>query len=175
MVLSVILAAILDFLRDSWPGLGTWNSSKQKWYFEHKSQVCVSAVHPDMMYNPDKWDFICYFGALFVFQFWKGKTKNRAWHGADLESAYISELCENNCMTNSTKKCLANFKNAPFWKMSPAQKVVTLVLTNVGTFLRRWLRISPILFQRLVLAGYNEGKCRLHVLILHSSTTLVQH
>ena len=88
MVLSVLLAAILDFLRDSWPGLGTWNSSKQKWYFEHKSQVCVSAVHPDMMYNPDNWDFICYFGGHFVFQFWKGKTKNRAWHGADLESAY---------------------------------------------------------------------------------------
>ena len=53
MELSVLLAAILDFLRDSCPGLGTSNSSKQKWYFEYKRQVCVSAVHPDMMYNPD--------------------------------------------------------------------------------------------------------------------------
>ena len=26
MVLPVLLAAILDFLRDSWPGLRTWNS-----------------------------------------------------------------------------------------------------------------------------------------------------
>ena len=88
MVLSVLLAAILDFLRDSWPGLRTWNYSKQKYYFEHESQVCVSAVHPDMMYNHDNWEFICYFGGHFVLQFWKGKTKNRAWHGADLESAY---------------------------------------------------------------------------------------
>ena len=84
MVLSVLLAAILDFLRDSWPGFRRWNSSKLKCYFEHESQVCVSAVHPDMMYNHDNWDLICY----FVLQFWKGKTKNRAWHGADLESAY---------------------------------------------------------------------------------------
>ena len=88
MVLSVLLAAILDFLRDSWPGLRRWNSSKLKCYFEHESQVCVSAVHPDMMYNHDNWDFICYFGGHFVLQFWKGKTKNRAWHGANLESAY---------------------------------------------------------------------------------------
>ena len=88
MVLSVLLAVILDFLRDSWPGLRTWNSSKQKCYFEHKSQVCVSAVHPDMKYNHDNWDFVCYFGGHFVLQFWKGKTKNRAWHGTDLESAY---------------------------------------------------------------------------------------
>ena len=88
MVLSVLLAAILDFLRDSWAGLRTWNSSKQKCYFEHESQVCVSAVHPDMMYNHDNWDLICYFGGHFVLQFWKGKTKNRAWHGAYLESAY---------------------------------------------------------------------------------------
>ena len=50
MVFSVLLAAILDFLRDSWPGLRTWNSSKQKCYFEHESQVCMSAVHPNMMY-----------------------------------------------------------------------------------------------------------------------------
>ena len=48
----------------------------------------MSAVHPDMMYNHDNWDFICYFGDHFVLQFWKGKTKNRAWHGTDLESAY---------------------------------------------------------------------------------------
>ena len=88
MVLSVLLAAILDFLRDSWPGLRRLNSSKLKCYFEHESQVCVSAVHPDMMYNHDNWDLICYFGGNFVLQFWKGKTKNRAWHGADLESAY---------------------------------------------------------------------------------------
>ena len=88
MVVFVLLAAILDILRDSWAGLRTWNSSKQKCYFEHESQVCVSAVHPDMMYNHDNWDFVCYFGGHFVSQFWKGKTKNRAWHGADLESAY---------------------------------------------------------------------------------------
>ena len=61
---------------------------KPKMVFWKQSQVCVSAVHPDMMYNPDNWDFICYFGGHFVFQFWKGNTKNRAWHGADLESAY---------------------------------------------------------------------------------------
>ena len=90
MVLSVLLAAILDFLRDSWPGLRRWNSSNQKCYFEHESQVCVSAVHPDMVYNHDNWDFICYFGGHFFLQFWKGKTKNRAWHGADLESAYLN-------------------------------------------------------------------------------------
>ena len=88
MLLSVLLAAILDFLRVGWPGLRTWNSSKQKCYFQHESQVCMSAVHPDMMYNHDNWDFICYFGGHFVLQFWKGKTKNRAWHGTDLESAY---------------------------------------------------------------------------------------
>ena len=88
MILSVLLAAILDFLRDRWPGLRTWNSSKQTCYLEHGSQVCMSAVHPYMKYNHDNWDFICYFGGHFVLQFWKGKTKNRAWHGADLESAY---------------------------------------------------------------------------------------
>ena len=88
MVLSVLAAAILDFLRDSWPGLKTWNSSEQKCYFEHERQICVSAVHPDMMYNHDNWDFIRYFGGHFVLQFWKGKTKNKTWHGADLESAY---------------------------------------------------------------------------------------
>ena len=88
MVLYVLLAAILDFLRDSWPGLRTWNSSKQKCYFKHESQVCVSAVHPDMMYNHDNWDFISDFGGHFVLQFWKRKTENRAWHGADLKSAY---------------------------------------------------------------------------------------
>ena len=60
----------------------------KKCYFEHESQVCVSAVHPDMMYDHDNWDFIWYFGGHFVLQFWKGKTKKRAWHGADLESAY---------------------------------------------------------------------------------------
>ena len=104
MVLSVLLAAILDFLRDSWPGLRTWNSSKQKWYFEHESQVCVSAVHSDMMYNPDNWYFICYFGGHFVLQFWKGKTNNRAWHGADLESAYP------NCV--KTTACQILLRNA---------------------------------------------------------------
>ena len=88
MVLSVLLAAILDFLRDSLPGLRTWNSPKQKFYFELESQVCVSNVHPDVMYNHDNWDFICSLGGHFVLQFWKGKTENRAWHGADLESAY---------------------------------------------------------------------------------------
>ena len=92
MVLSVLLAAILDFLRDSWPGLRTWNSSKQKCYFELESHVCVSAVHPDVMYNHDNWDFICSFGGHFVLQFWKEKTKNRAWHGADLELAYPNRV-----------------------------------------------------------------------------------
>ena len=43
---------------------------KQKGYFEHESQVCVSAVHPDMIYTHDNCDFICYFGGHFVFQFW---------------------------------------------------------------------------------------------------------
>ena len=60
----------------------------KKCYFEHESQVFVSAVHPDMMYNHDNWDFICYFGGQFVLQFWKGKTKNRSYHGAHLKSAY---------------------------------------------------------------------------------------
>ena len=69
MVLSVLLAAILDFLRDSWPGLKTRNSSEQKRYFEHERQICVSTGHPDMMYNHDNWDFICYFGGHFVLQF----------------------------------------------------------------------------------------------------------
>ena len=70
------------------PGLRTWISLKQKGYFKHESQVCVSAVHPDMMYNHDNWDYICYFCGHFVLQFCRGKTKYRAWHGADLESAY---------------------------------------------------------------------------------------
>ena len=48
----------------------------------------VKFVCPDMMYNHDDCDFICSFGGHFVFQFLKGKTENRAWHGADLESAY---------------------------------------------------------------------------------------
>ena len=99
-VLPVLLAAILDFLRDSWTGLRTWNSAKQKCYFELESQVCVSDVHPDVMYNHDTWDFICYFGGHFVLQFWKGKTKNRAWHGADLESAYP------NCVKTTTWQIL---------------------------------------------------------------------
>ena len=42
---------------------------KIKSYFEHESQVCVSAVHPDMMYNHDNCDFICSSGGHFVFQF----------------------------------------------------------------------------------------------------------
>ena len=100
MVLPVLLAAILDFLRDSWPGLRTWNSSKQKFYFELESQVCVSDVHPDGIYNHDNWDIICYFGGHFVLQFWKGETKNRAWHGADLESAYP------NCVKTTTWQIL---------------------------------------------------------------------
>ena len=100
MVLPVLLAANLYFLRDSWPGLRTWNSSKQKCYFELESQVCVSDVHSDVMYNHDNWDFICYFGGHFVLQFWKGKTKNRAWHGADLESAYP------NCVKTTTWQIL---------------------------------------------------------------------
>ena len=75
MVLSVLLAAILDFLRDSWPGLRTWNFSKQKCYFEHESQVCVSAVHPDMMYNHDNWDFICYFEGILFCNFEREKLK----------------------------------------------------------------------------------------------------
>ena len=100
MVLSVLLAAILDFLSDSWPGLRTWNSSKQKCYFEPESQVCVADVHPDVMYNHDNWDFICYFGGHFVLQFCKGKTKNRARHGSDLESAYP------NCVKTTTWQIL---------------------------------------------------------------------
>ena len=100
MIFSVLLAAILDFLRDSWPGLRTWNSSKQKCYFDIESQVCVSDVHPDVVYNHDNWDFICYFGGHFVLQFWKGKNKNRAWHGTDLESAYP------NCVKTTTWQIL---------------------------------------------------------------------
>ena len=50
------------------------NSSKQKFHFEHESQVCVSAVHPEMMYNHDNCDFICYFGGHFVFSILEGKN-----------------------------------------------------------------------------------------------------
>ena len=51
------------------------NSSKQTCFFEHESQVCVSAVHPDMMYNHDNWDFICYFGGHFFGNFEREKLK----------------------------------------------------------------------------------------------------
>ena len=127
MVLSVLLAAILDFLRESWPGLRTWNSSKQKCYFEQESQVCVSVVHPDMMYNHDKWDFICYFGGHFVLQFWKGKTKNRAWHGADLESAYP------NCVKTTAwqillRNALQTLRMPLFEKWTPTNNIYVLLL-----------------------------------------------
>ena len=39
------------------------------------TQGCVSAVHPDMMYNHDNYDIISYFGGHFVFQFEKGGGK----------------------------------------------------------------------------------------------------
>ena len=141
MVLSVLFAAILNFLRDSWPGLGTWNSSKQKWYFEHKSQVCVSAVHPDMMYNPDNWDFICYFGGHFVFQFWNGKTKNRAWHGAYLESAYP------NCVKTTAWQIL--LRNALQTLRMPLFEKWALTMTKKGDIsvvlihnkIENWLRL----------------------------------
>ena len=42
---------------------------QKKGYFEHESQVCVSAVHIDMMYNHDNCDLICNFSGHFVFQF----------------------------------------------------------------------------------------------------------
>ena len=33
-------------------------------------------------------DIFTHFGGHFVFEFLVGKRQNRAWHGADLESAY---------------------------------------------------------------------------------------
>ena len=44
-------------------------------YFEQESQVCVSAVHPNMMYNHNNCDLICYFGGHFVFNFESEKLK----------------------------------------------------------------------------------------------------
>ena len=51
-----------------------------------------------------------------------------------------------------------------------------LVLTNVGPLSTTLLRISQILFQRLVFAVYNEGRCD-NMVILHAgplATTLDQ-
>ena len=84
----------------------------------NESQVCVSDVHLDVMYNHDNWDFICYFGGHFVLQFWKEKTENRAWHGADLESAYP------NCVKTTTwqillRNALQTLRMFFFWKMGP--------------------------------------------------------
>ena len=86
MVLSVLLAAILDFCVIVDQVLE--HEIPQNKNVILNTKVFVSAVHPDMMYNHDNWDFICYFGGHFVLQFWKRKTKKRTWHGADLESAY---------------------------------------------------------------------------------------
>ena len=140
MVLSVLLAAILDFLRESWPGLRTRNSSKQKCYFEQESQVCVSAAHPDMMYNHDKWDFICYFGGHFVLQFWMGKTKNRAWHGADLESAYP------NCVKTTAwqtllRNALQTLRMPLFEKWAPT---IVTITNNLGLIRAEQARNSKI-------------------------------
>ena len=44
-------------------------------YFKRESQGCVSAVHPDILYNRDTCDFISYFGGHFIFPFWKEKHK----------------------------------------------------------------------------------------------------
>ena len=145
MVLPVLWAAILDFLRDRWPGLRTWNSSKQKCYFEHESQVCMSAVHPYMKYNHDIWDFICYFGGHFVLQFWKGKTKNRAWHGADLESAYP------NCVKTTAwqillRNALQTLRMPLFEKWTLTKTIVfqvnTLFLLFYWCFLRIYFSLS---------------------------------
>ena len=59
-------------------------------YFEHECQVCVSAVHPDMMYNliMTVMTLSALLAAILLFNSERETTKNRAWHGADLESAY---------------------------------------------------------------------------------------
>ena len=100
MVLSVLLAAILDFLRDSWPGLRTWNSSNKNVILNSKVKfVCPMCTKT--------WCIImiietlsAILAAILFLQFWKGKTKNRAWHGADLESAYP------NCVKTTTWQIL---------------------------------------------------------------------
>ena len=35
-------------------------------------------------------DIFTHFGGHFVFEFLVGERQNRAWHGADLESAYLN-------------------------------------------------------------------------------------
>ena len=52
------------------------------------------------------------------FCFWILSRKKTEWSLAwGRFEISISELCKNNCMTNSTKKCLNNFENALFWKI----------------------------------------------------------
>ena len=61
--------------------------------------------------------FLQILAAIFFWILSRKKTEwSLAWGGFEIS---ISELCKNNCMTNSTKKCLTNFKNAFFWKMGP--------------------------------------------------------
>ena len=76
MVFSVLLAAILDFNINCVIEAQVFkheSPQNKKGYFEHESQVCESAVHPDMVYNHDNGDFICYFGGHFICKFWKEK------------------------------------------------------------------------------------------------------
>ena len=66
--------------------------------FRHRKDVFVFTVSQAVMHSCD---IFTNFGGHFVFEFYVEKGQNRAWHGADLESAQC-ELCKNNCMTNST-------------------------------------------------------------------------
>ena len=84
-----------------------------------------------MMYNHDNWDFICYFGGHFVLQFWKGKTENRAWHGADLKSAYP------NCVKTTAwqillRNALQTLRMPLFEKWALTKTASTRLLTDAG-------------------------------------------
>ena len=111
------------------------------------------------MYNHDNWDFICYFGGHFVLQFWTGKTKNRAWHGADLESAYP------NCVkTTAWQILLKNALQTLFWKMGPDYwKHAVHSLPAYDVFSQSGLKLIFLFFyawtvRRLCVTGTNLGQ-----------------
>ena len=57
-------------------------------------------------------DIFTNFGGHFVFEFLVGKRQNRAWHRADLESAYPNCVGTTACQI-LLKNALTNFKNGP--------------------------------------------------------------
>ena len=64
----------------------------KKCHLRHQMMFFVFIVSQAVMYSCD---IFTNFGGHFVFEFSVGKRQNRAWHGADLESAYLkSEITD---------------------------------------------------------------------------------